>query len=39
MALAAVLVGIIVVLVFLGTILALARRRRRGQEPTGAPPR
>jgi hypothetical protein len=39
MALAAVLVGIIVVVAFLVATLAVTRKRRRGQQPTGVPPR
>jgi heme/copper-type cytochrome/quinol oxidase subunit 2 len=39
MSLVAVLVGIIVVVAFLVATLALARKRRRGQQPTGPPPR
>ena len=38
MALAAILVGVIVALLFLVAILALSRKRRRGQPPTGSPP-
>jgi hypothetical protein len=39
MALAAVLIGIFAVVAFLVATLALVRRRRRGQQPTGSPPR
>jgi hypothetical protein len=39
MALAAILAGIIIVLLFLAATLALSRKRRRGQKPIGSPPR
>ena len=38
MALAAILIGAIVVVGFFVLVMALSARRRRGQQPTGSPP-
>jgi len=39
MVLAAILGGVIIVLLFLAMAVALSRKRRRGQKPIGSPPR
>jgi multisubunit Na+/H+ antiporter MnhC subunit len=39
MALAAILIAVSAVVLFLALVIAFSARRRRGQQPTGSPPR
>jgi heme/copper-type cytochrome/quinol oxidase subunit 2 len=39
MSLAAILIGVSVIVLFFALVAAFSARRRRGQQPTGSPPR